>query len=119
MPLFAYFGVVGSLLVGLLYVAEARLGPPAALSISTNFHGIPAPFKAAANPILTVREAPAPKISTPAAAQPAVAEQPSKTLKTAKVASRTRKNSGVVHHAAGRNVFAAGGAVPGTNHRIW
>ena len=64
MPLLAYFGLVGSILVGLLYVAEAQLGPPPkSVGLSTNFHGLPAPYKEASSSrtrILTVRDAPAP-----------------------------------------------------------
>jgi hypothetical protein len=64
MPLFTYFALVGSVLVGLLYVAEARLGPPKSLSISTSFHGLPAPFKGQRSAaILTARDAPVPDMT--------------------------------------------------------
>src|SRR5687767_13886457 len=85
MPLLAYFAVVGSVLVGLLYVAEAQLGPPTSLSISTNFHGLPVPWKSVAStPILTVRDGPAPDISKVNVAQSVVdAPLPNATKTTA------------------------------------
>ena len=116
MPLLAYFGVVGSILVGLLYVAEAQLGPPTSLSISTNFHGLPAPWKAASTPILTVREAPAPDMSKPVVAQPAVSGvRPPAT----KIASerKTKKPQKAHRHTASRNLYAE--SDPGKNHRVW
>lgn len=74
MPLFAYFAVVGSFLLGLLFVAEAHLGPPKTLSITTNFHGLPEPWKSnkSTPTILTVRDAPAPHLATEAFAQSTV-----------------------------------------------
>ena len=71
MPILAYFSVVGSMLLGLLYFAEAKLGPAASLSISTQFHGLPAPFKAKDSvQILTARDAPAPALPVVAEAKP-------------------------------------------------
>ena len=81
MPLLAYFSVVGFALLGLLYVAEAQLGPPKSLDISTNFHGVPQPWKAARAPVpvLTVRDAPVANFGTEASAQSKVEEaQPPK-----------------------------------------
>lgn len=81
MPLLAYFSVVGLALLGLLYVAEAQLGPPKSLDISTNFNGVPQPWKAARAPapVLTVRDAPVANIGTEAFAQSKVEEaQPPK-----------------------------------------
>lgn len=113
MPLFAYFVVVGSVLLGLLYVAEAQLGPPAPLTISTNFHGLPAPWKApASTPILTVRDAPAPNMAQFAFAQSEVAAErsrpglakadaDSKANKARKPAAKTASK-----HNAGRNLYA-------------
>ncbi len=46
MPLFAYFASVGAVLMGLLFVAEAQLGLPKPLGLSTAFYGLPPPFKA-------------------------------------------------------------------------
>ena len=116
MPLLAYFGVVGSILVGLLYVAEAQFGPPASLSISTNFYGLPAPYKAASAPILTVRDAPAPDMSKPVAAQPAVSEPRPVTTKTASE-RKTKKPQKAYRHTVSRHLFAE--SSPGKNHRVW
>jgi hypothetical protein len=125
MPLLAYFVVVGSLLMGLLYVAEAQLGPPTSLSISSNFHGLPQPWKSAAVPILTVRDAPAPDITKApdmtktALVQPAVSDiAVPKTAKMARdrKAKRTHKSA---RHSASRNLYAESGVVLGKSHRVW
>jgi hypothetical protein len=116
MPLLAYFGVVGSILVGLLYVAEAQLGPPTTLSITTNFYGLPPPYKAASAPILTVRNAPAPDMSKPVVAQPAVFEaQPPRT----RIASerKTKKPQKAHRQTVSRHLFAD--SDPRKNHRVW
>ncbi len=116
MPLFTYFAVVGSLLLGLLYVAEARLGPPASLSISTSFHGLPAPFKGQRSVILTARDAPMPDMSgmnAPSSivvhasmAQPIMARATDTKLpKTAQV-KKTKKPAKVARKKAGGNRFA-------------
>ncbi len=126
MPLLAYFGLVGSILVGLLYVAEAQLGPPPkAVGLSTNFHGIPAPYKEASTRILTVRDAPAPPIVEEKVAQLAVtppAPAPTKIVvrpKAKKVAKAPRQNINVGQNMFGQNVFAQGAPVIGKNHRVW
>lgn len=135
MPLFAYFTVVGSILLGLLYVAEARLGPPKNLSISTNFHGLPEPWKSAKAPsILTVRDAPVPEIASAAFAQATLGprnEQPkasdprtsdvskgSVPSKTSKVAAnKTKKTTKPTRDNANRNMFAHS-ATPRSNTGI-
>src|SRR5262249_52849293 len=116
MPLLAYFGLVGSLLIGLLYVAEAQLGPPSqTVGLSTNFHGIPAPHKVASTraQILTVREAPAPPMEKLAqTSQPAVtphAHAPTKIVvrpkaKT-KVAKAPRQDINARQNAVAQNGF--------------
>ncbi len=79
MPLFAYFAVVAPALLALLFVAEAQLGQPRAkaLAYSTEFHGLPKPFKAPKGvAVLTVREAPAPDPAALGGAVAAAAEQP-------------------------------------------
>jgi hypothetical protein len=79
MPLFAYFAVVAPALLALLFFAEAQLGPPkaATLALSTEFHGLPKPFKAPnAVAILTVRDAPAPDRSAVTGAVAAASRQP-------------------------------------------
>jgi hypothetical protein len=47
MPLLRYFALAGSALLGLLLLAEPYFGPPKSLTISTSFHGLPAPFREA------------------------------------------------------------------------
>jgi hypothetical protein len=46
MPFLAYIFVVGSALLGLLFVAEHVSGPPEPMRMSSNFEGLPKPFKA-------------------------------------------------------------------------
>jgi hypothetical protein len=116
MPLLAYFVVVGSVLVGLLYVAEAQLGPPTSLSISTNFHGLPAPWKAAASaPILTVRDGPAPDMSKMNVAQSAVETQVPPP-KAAKASKKTRKPP---KPNPERNLFAHSTVAPRSYGTVW
>jgi hypothetical protein len=117
MPLLAYFCTVGSVLIGLLYVASAQLGPPARLSITTDFHGIPAPYKAPPSPVLTVRDAPAPDMTGTTVAQPAAAPEPE--AKTAKTAKKAKKSTKTARHSAGRNLFAETGAPHAKSHRVW
>jgi hypothetical protein len=120
MPLLAYFCTVGSVLIGLLYVASAQLGPPARLSITTDFHGIPAPYKAPPSPVLTVRDAPAPDMTGTAVAQPAVAPEPeTQPVKTATTAKKAKKSAKAARHNAGRNLFAETGALHTKSHRVW
>ena len=77
MPLLAYFTVVGAVLLGLLYVAEAQLGPSPSLSVTTNFYGLPAPYKASTStPILTARDAPATDMAPFAFAQSTATARP-------------------------------------------
>ncbi len=127
MPLLAYFAVVGVALLGLLYVAEAQLGPPKSLDISTNFHGVPQPWKAAKAraPVLTVRDAPVANIATEAFAQSKVekvspkadaAPNPRKVTRVAK-SKRTQKSARKIKHDSG-NVFAHSVA-PRPRATIW
>ncbi len=101
MPLFTYFALAGPLLLGLLFAAEAQLGPPKELAISTSFHGLPAPFKAQKSvTILTVREAPAPLIRDVVADAPIMAqateERPVQSPK--KNAKKSKKIAKIPHH---------------------
>jgi hypothetical protein len=119
MPLLAYFVVVGSALVGLLYVAEAQLGPPTSLSVSTEFHGLPAPWKAApSSPILTVRDGPAPDMSKMNVAQSPVETSPARETKThdGRKAKKTRK---AAKQKADRNLFAHSAVAPRPYGAVW
>jgi hypothetical protein len=129
MPLLAYFGVVGAVLLGLLFVAEAQLGPSTQpLAISTNFHGLPAPYKAQPTQILTVRDAPAPAIAatalaqhTPApaaepAAQPAMSGEAPLKIRVTKAPAKPKKT--VKQSKPPRNLFASSGS-PAQQHRVW
>ena len=122
MPLLAYFGVVGSVLVGLLYVAEAQLGPPTSLSISTNFHGLPAPWKAKPSiAILTVRDGPAPDVATTSVVQSAVETQ-ARAPSAAKTASakKPKKTSKAARQNTSRNLFAHSAVAPRHNYgAVW
>jgi hypothetical protein len=128
MPLLAYFAVVGFALLGLLYVAEAQLGPPKSLDISTNFHGVPQPWKAARAPapVLTVRDAPVANIGTEAFAQSKVEEAqspkaeaaptPRKATRVAK-SKRAQKSAQKIKNESG-NLFAHS-ITPRPAARIW
>jgi hypothetical protein len=131
MPLLAYFSVVGTVLLALLFVAEARLGPPTSLSISTNFYGLPAPYKAPkapSTPVLTVRDAPEPDTAAMAfaqhtsapttvqqAAQPQMSGEAPLKIRVTKAPAKKK----VVKQAPEppRNLFAASG--PASLHRVW
>jgi hypothetical protein len=103
MPLLAYFAFVAPVLFGLLFVAEATMGPPGPMPLTTSATGIPAAFVAPKTaPILTVREglvadlpkdagsyALASKESVPVATP---APPPSKPVKT-KVAKASKKKA--------------------------
>lgn len=52
MPIFSYFAVVGTALVALLFFADANLEKRGPLAISTNFEGLPKPWKPELNPPL-------------------------------------------------------------------
>ena len=67
MPIFSYFAVVGSVLVALLFAADATLPQRGPLAISTNFQGLPKawhPETAVAS--LAANPAPAPDMSSAA-----------------------------------------------------
>jgi hypothetical protein len=119
MPLLAYFAVAGSILVGLLFVAEAQLGPATSLNISTDFHGLPVPFKAEAAPILTARDAPAPDLPKTVAAQPSVSKPPPPPKMTTASARKTKKNQKTVRHKANRNLYAESSVRAEKSHRVW
>jgi len=59
MPIFAYFSVVGVALLALLFVADANLDKRGPLTISTNFEGLPKPWKPELNPPLPQAKPPA------------------------------------------------------------
>ena len=83
-------------LLGLIYFAEEILGPPHQLAISTNFHGLPKPFKAGHSvEVLTARQAPAPQAS---AGELALAQAASEVVLPKKVAltNKGRKTKKVV-----------------------
>ena len=116
MPLLAYFVGVGTVLVGLLFVAEAQLGPAKPLSVASNFYGLPAPYKAQSTAILTVRDAPAPELSQAMAAATPAASNPPLKIHVTKMPTPKKK---VVRAPTNpnRNLFAATGA--GNTHRVW
>ena len=111
-PLFSFCAIMGVVLLGPIYFAKNLFGPPHQLAVSTDFHGLPKPFKA--DPpveILTVREAPAPEASP---VQQALAQAPPQVVPTKKVAhkkygkkkavaTRTRPRSGSYAHVNGSN----------------
>jgi hypothetical protein len=100
MPIFSYFAVIGPLLMGLLFLADAAYGPPEPLAISTQFAGLPAQYKAPPSiPILTVRESLQPNMEQAASSQAmalASAAPPApdaRKKKVAKVAAQNKAKS--------------------------
>ena len=84
MPIFSFCAVVSVALLGLIYFAEGILGSPRQLAVSTNFDGLPKPFKAGHSvEVLTVPQAPAPQAS---AGEQALAQAPSEVAPPKKVA---------------------------------
>lgn len=116
---FLVFFIIGVTLLGLLYVAEAQLGPPKTLSVSTNFYGLPAPYKSEnAIPVLTVRDAPA-----PVPTEVAVQQLPIELLKpqAAKLNSQRKpKIAGkIARQKLNPNRFAERAMGPRTPHFMW
>lgn len=111
----AYFAVVGSVLLGLLFFADARLGPPGAMRLSTTFVGI-APVKrpGPATQILTVRgealEVPATALIEAASAQPRSAQASPIVLSAQKkstlVKTAKKQKSRTVARASNATVYA-------------
>ena len=117
MPLLAYFVGVGTILVGLLFVAEAQLGPAKPLTMTTNFYGLPAPYKAPATPVLTVRDAPTPEIPQAAMAAARPADQAPLKIHVTKMPTPKKQ---VAHPAKPKpNLFASTGTAAGNMHRVW
>src|SRR5262245_213828 len=57
MPIFAYFAFVTPALFGLLFIAEAMMGPPGPMPLTTHATGLPVAFVAPKTvPVLTTRE---------------------------------------------------------------
>lgn len=90
MPLFAYFAVVGSILMGMIMLAETAIGPPPPLWFSTNFNGLPQRWKAPPD-IPTARDVPPPAMTAsiiPQAVTPSEALAFAKSTKPEKLAAK-------------------------------
>jgi hypothetical protein len=85
MPVLGYFVVVGAVLTGLLFAADAYFPKPSGLSFASNFEGLPASFKGEP----TRRPAAAPHI----APAPAIAEAATVALAAAAPAAEAPKVS--------------------------
>lgn len=66
MPIFRYFAVMGPVLLGLLWLADAKLPPPGPLANSTNFYGLQLGHVTPQVPNLTVASAPEPDMTSAA-----------------------------------------------------
>ena len=81
MPIFRYFLVTGPVLLGLLFLADAKLPPPGPLANSTNFYGLELARAQPTIAHLTVASAPEPDMTSAAVLaaepQPALATPPS------------------------------------------
>ncbi len=84
MPIISFCAVASVALLGLIYFAEDLFVSSRQLAVSTNFHGLPKPFKADHSPeVLTVRQAPAVQAL---ASEQALAQAPSEVVPPKKVA---------------------------------
>ena len=67
MPIFSYFAAVGSVLVALLFAADATLPKSASpVIVTSSLYGLPKPWHPDPSPILTTTPAPAPDMSSEA-----------------------------------------------------
>ena len=120
MPILSFCAVVGVVLLGLIYFAEDMLGPSRQLSVSTNFHGLPQPYKVGHSAeVLTVRQAPAPQAS---AGEQALAQAPFEVVPPKKVAltsksGKTKKASKVVRTQPRSESYAH--AIDNNFPRMW
>jgi hypothetical protein len=122
MPFLAYIFVVGSALLGLLFVAEHVSGPPEPMRMSSNFEGLPKPFKAPPEqpkprPVLTAEAAAASasanldtkkaEASKPAPAPaPAAASASKKHVKSAQASNKKKATRIVRAPREPREVYA-------------
>ena len=92
MPIFSYFAVMGSVLVALLFAADATLERRGTPRFASEFAGLPQPWHAAdwqpetKTPVLVVTPAPAPDMKSEAvvaAAPPPIAKVPAAAQKRA------------------------------------
>jgi hypothetical protein len=131
MPILAYFCVVGTFLLGLLFAADAYLPATTPAIASSNFSGLPAKYTAANGPLITSSaSAPEPDMNSPAvvaAAQPNPAPnlapvnarsdatvQPPKAKR--KAVARQRPNNRYDHRYDNYNSFAWSWQ---NDHRRW
>jgi hypothetical protein len=66
MPIFSYFAVVGSVLVALLFVADAALDKGTQAIVTSDRYGLPKPWRSASIRTLTSASAPAPDMTSDA-----------------------------------------------------
>ena len=98
MPIFSYFAVAGTVLLGLLFAVDTTLAPPAVRPTS-NFSGLPPAMTYAGGggsaPPLVSTPAPEPDMNSPAvlaaASQPAVAATPSADAAMAQAAKPAKR----------------------------
>ncbi len=68
MPIFTYFALVGSVLVTLLFAADATLPKHGPVVVSSEFYGMPKPWRPenSKTPVLAARAAPEPDMTSEA-----------------------------------------------------
>ena len=64
MPIFSYFAVVGSVMVALLFAADATLPKQGPAVVSSDFYGIPKPWRPEPQQTLVATPAPAPDMTS-------------------------------------------------------
>jgi hypothetical protein len=101
MPIFRYFAVVGSVLVTLLFVADANLGKSGPPALSSDFYGLPKPWHPDPAQTLAATPAPAPDMASAevAAAKAGSAETTAKTAQTDVVVKPEKKKRVAKRHS--------------------
>jgi hypothetical protein len=92
MPIFSYFAVVGSVMVALLFAADATLPKQGPAIVSSDFYGMPKPWRPDPQQTLVTAAAPAPDMASEAVqtAMPKATPAPERTV-TAEAAPVRRK----------------------------
>jgi hypothetical protein len=115
MPILSYFAVVGSVLMALLFVADATLPERGPAVVSSNFYGMPKPWRPDPAQTLAATPAPAPYMTSEAVlaampkAEPVNERLAEAAPKKKRVARKSQPNDTRQNYAWSRNGDAFGG----------
>jgi len=104
MPIFTYFAVVGSVLVALLFVADATLDKDTQAVVTSGRYGLPKAWRSDSIQTLVATPAPAPYMTSDAvlAAQPRAPSAPEALTKIKPAALAARAEAQPTEEGAGR-----------------